>query len=205
MDLEEDTGLYFIHELKTRLEEEYILALNDCGVDLYLLKLEQQHLHEQLERKKTIIHHESKSKEEEMKLEMPKYLWAEVATFKFRNNICFLYDKKGNLLDKLPIGKIVEYYVRTLTNFGKLVLKKDEIEITEKQKALLQLLYERDVDEDMALYFLDINKRELNYLLNQLLRYEYLQYISSDEIKLTKKGIELLEQNTEQKPEATAS
>ncbi len=197
MDLEEDTGLYFIHELKTRLDNEYLVELKRIGVDLDLLKLEQKHLHEQLERKKMILHHQEETQNVEMKVTIPTYAWSDVATFKYRNNICFLYNKKGQLLDRLHINKLMEYYVRTLTDFGKLTLKKEKIEITAKQHKLLQMIYERDIDEETALYFLQVNKTELNNIINQLLRYEYLQYTSTDEIKLTEKGIEYLQEKKE--------
>ncbi|MEM0466568.1 MAG: hypothetical protein QXX20_03060 [Candidatus Thermoplasmatota archaeon] len=202
MDLEEDTGLYFIHELKTRLENEYLVELKNIGVDLDLLRLEQKHLHEQLERKKMILHHQEENQNAEMKVTIPNYAWTDVATFKYRNNICFLYNKKGQLLDRLHINKLMEYYVRTLTDFGKLTLKKEKIEVTEKQHKLLEMIYERDIDEETALYFLQATKAEFNDILNQLLRYEYLQYTSTDEIKLTEKGIMYLQEKKAQ-PENT--
>jgi hypothetical protein len=204
MDLEEDTGLFFIKELQDRLHEKYVLDLRKRGVDLELLKLEQKHLHEQLERKKAFIHHDEESEDSEIKVDMPNYSWKSVASFKYRNNICFLYDKNGKLLDKLNVNKLIEYYVRTLTDFGKLVLKENRVELNEKQQKLLQLLYERDVDEETAKFILKATSAEFNNMLQQLLRYEFLQYVSFDEIKLTEKGIELIEEKKKQAEEATA-
>ena len=115
-------------------------------------------------------------------------------TFKYKNNVCFLYDKRGKLLDRLHVSKIIEYYIRTLTNFGKLILKKDKVELTEKQFRLLELLEKRDLDEEGAKYLLKATTAEFNYALRHLLRYEYLQHVSYDEIRITEKGIRTVEE-----------
>lgn len=194
LDLEEDTGLFFIKEVKDNLDEKYLVKLRKCGVDLELLKLEQRHLFEQLEKKKSFIHSKEETADSEFKVEVPNYSWKEVKSFKYRNNVCFLYDKNGKLLDRLHVSKIIEYYVRTLTNFGKLVLKKDKVELTEKQLKLLALLNDRDLDEESAKHMLNATNAELNYIIHQLLRYEYLQYVSYDEIRITEKGIRTVEE-----------
>ena len=196
MDLEEDTGLYFIQELKDRLDDKYVSELKKMGSDLELLRLEQRHLHEQLERKKAIIHHDTDTADSEIQVDMINYSWQSVASFKYRNNLCFLYDKNGKLLDKLDVNKLIEYYVRTLTDFGKLVLKEQRIQMTDKQIRLLQLVYDRDIDEESAVALLHVTPVEFNHMIQQLLRYEYLQYISYDEIKLTEKGVEAIEEKT---------
>ena len=207
MDLEEDTGLFFIQELKVRMPERYIIKLRKMGVDLELLKLEQKHLHEQLERKKSFVHHDADAKDSKMEVDAITYAWKSVASFKYRNNVCFLYDKNGNLLDKLPVDRLIEYYVRTLTDFGKLVLKQSKIELTAKQMKLLELLYERDIDEESARFLLDATKAEFSRMLQELLRYEYLQYVSFDEIRLTEKAVELIGkgEDGERKEEIPAS
>ena len=46
MDLEEETGLFFIQELKENLDGDFHEKLEECGVDLELLKLEQRHFKE---------------------------------------------------------------------------------------------------------------------------------------------------------------
>lgn len=194
MDLEEETGLFFIQELKEKLDSDFHEKLEECGVDLELLKLEQRHLFEQLERKKQFFHSEEETKDSEFKIEVPNYSWKEIATFKYKNNVCFLYDKHGKLLDRLHVSKIIEYYVRTLTNFGKLVLKKDKVELTEREYRLLELLHDRDLDEESAKYHLNATTAEFNYTLQQLLRYEYLQYVSFDEVRITEKGIRTVEE-----------
>ena len=205
MDLEEETGLYFIKELTERLGAEYLLYLKQIGVDLDLLKIEQKHLHEQLEKKKMLIDHESEQDFLEKNQVMLNYSWDEVESFKYRNNVCFLYDKNGKLLDKLQLNQIIEYYIRTVTDFGKLILKSEEAEVTEKQLEFMEMLYSRDLDYDTALYLLHISDVEFGHIIQKLLRYEYLQYVSSDEIRLTEKGIKELEEKKKKSEKVVAS
>jgi len=193
MDLEEESGLFFIKELKDRLGETYFLEFKKYGVDLDLLKLEQKHLHEQLEKKRAIVQHGSESETKDMQAHILEYTWDAVASFKYRNNICFLYDKNGKLLDKLHLNEIIEYYIRTLTDFGKLVKKPGDLDLTEKEYEFLEMLRGRDMDEESAKFLLNMTKADFEHMLQRLLRYELLQSVSDDEIKITDKGIEVIE------------
>jgi hypothetical protein len=193
MDLEEESGLFFIKELKDRLGETYILEFKKFGIDLDLLRLEQKHLHEHVEKKRSIIQHDSSQKMKEEQMHILEYDWESVSSFKYRNNICFLYDKNGKLLDKLQLNEIIEYYIRTLTDFGKLVKKQNELDITEKEYEFLAMLHRKDMDEESAKFLLDMTKADFEHMLQRLLRYELLQFVSDDEIKLTDEGIALIE------------
>jgi len=194
MDLEEESGLFFIKELKDRLGETYILEFKKYGVDLDLLRLEQKHLHEQIEKKRAIIQHGPESDSTDVQVHILDYTWQSVASFKYRNNICFLYDKNGKLLDKLHLNEIIEFYIRTLTDFGKLVKKPDDLDITEKEYEFLEMLQERDMDADSAKFLLNMTQADFEHMLQRLLRFELLQYVADDEIKLTDKGITLIEE-----------
>lgn len=198
MDLEEESGLFFIKELKDRLGETYTMEFKKYDVDMDLLKLEQKHLHEQLEKKRSSIQHDSGAETKEVKTHILEYTWDSVASFKYRNNICFLYDKNGKLLDKLQLNEIIEYYIRTLTDFGKLVKKPDEMDITEKELEFLDMLHVRDMDDESAKFLLNISKADFDHMLQRLLRYELLQFVSDDEIKLTDKGIAIIEERKKQ-------
>lgn len=197
MDLEEESGLFFIKELKDRLGESYIHEIKKYGVDFDLLRLEQKHLHEQLEKKRALIQHDSSAEQKEIKTHILDYTWDSVSSFKYRNNVCFLYDKNGKLLDKLQLNEIIEYYIRTLTDFGKLVNKPDELDITEKETEFLEMLYGRDIDDESAKFLLNVSKADFDHMIQRLLRYELLKYVSDDEIKLTDKGIALVNQRKE--------
>jgi hypothetical protein len=193
MDLEEESGLFFIKELKDRLGETYILEFKKFGIDLDLLRLEQKHLHEQVEKKRSIIQHDGSQEMKDVQMHILEYDWESVSSFKYRNNICFLYDKNGKLLDKLQLNEIIEYYIRTLTDFGKLVKKQNELDITEKEYEFLAMLHRKDMDEESAKFLLDMTKADFEHMLQRLLRYELLQFVSDDEIKLTDEGIALIE------------
>jgi len=194
MDLEEETGLFFIKELIDRLGETYNLEFKRCGIDLDLLKLEQKHLHEQMEKKRSMTQHDPSDKFKEIQTHILEYTWEHIASFKYRNNVCYLYDKNGKLLDKLHLNDIIEYYIGALNDFGKYVKKPDNIEVTEKEYAFLQMLYGRDMDEESAKFLLNITNADFTYMIQRLLRFELLRYVSEDEIKLTDKGITLLEE-----------
>ena len=202
MDLEEESGLYFIKEIKDRLGETYLLEFKKYDVDMDLLQLEQKHLHEQLEKKRSLIQHDTSAEMKEVQTHVPEYSWDSVASFKYRNNVCFLYDKNGKLLDKLQLNEIIEYYIRTLTDFGKLVKKQDELDVTEKECEFLEMLRIRDMDEESAKFLLNISKADFEHMIQRLLRYEILQFVSDDEIKLTDKGIATIEER-KKPPEQT--
>ena len=202
MDLEEESGLYFIKEIKDRLGETYLLEFKKYDVDMDLLQLEQKHLHEQLEKKRSLIQHDTSPEMKEVQTHVPEYSWDSVASFKYRNNVCFLYDKNGKLLDKLQLNEIIEYYIRTLTDFGKLVKKQDELDVTEKECEFLEMLRIRDMDEESAKFLLNISKADFEHMIQRLLRYEILQFVSDDEIKLTDKGIAIIEER-KKPPEQT--
>jgi len=204
MDLEEETGLFFIKEFKDKLTESSLYELKIRGVDLDLLNLEQKHLHEQLEKRKALVHHESDENPAELQTHILNYTWDAVASFKYRNNMCFLYDKTGKLLDKLPLNKIIEYYIRTLTDFGRLVERPDEIVINDAEVEFLKMIYNRDMDEESARFFLRLTQAEFGHMLQRLLRAEMLQYVSEDEIKLTEKGVAFIEEKLKQTQNKTS-
>jgi len=194
MDLEEETGLYFLKEFKSLIGDSDAIELKRYGVDLELLRLEQLHLHEQLEKRKALVQHDDGSEMKEIHTNILEYTWNQVASFKYRNNVCFIYDKTGKLLDKLHLNQIIEYYVRTLTDFGRLVKKSDSHVVTEKEYQFLRMLYERDIDEESAKFLLELTDVEFNHMIQQLLRYEYLQHISDNEIKLAENGIKYVKE-----------
>jgi hypothetical protein len=55
------------------------------------------------------------------------------------------------------------------------------------------MLHRKDMDEESAKFLLDMTKADFEHMLQRLLRYELLQFVSDDEIKLTDEGIALIE------------
>jgi len=119
MDLHEKAGLFFISELKKNTEQDVIESLNDFGVDLELLQLQQHYIYRQNKRIKTI------SKESVNELNQIKsaeksfinYTWEDVANCEYdsNNKTCTIYDKDGNVLDYLNLNYIVKNYITYLS------------------------------------------------------------------------------------------
>ena len=65
----------------------------------------------------------------------------------------------------------------------------DEFEREEKQDLLLSMMYKDDVDAEFVKNNMDVSEEELNSLVNDLISRGFLQFVSGDEIELTKDGI----------------
>ena len=65
----------------------------------------------------------------------------------------------------------------------------DEFEREEKQDLLLSMMYKDDVDAGFVKNNMDVSEEELNSLVNDLISRGFLQFVSGDEIELTKDGI----------------
>ena len=65
----------------------------------------------------------------------------------------------------------------------------DEFERDEKQDQLLNLMYQDDVDEDFVKTSMNISENELNLLIQDLISRGFLQFVSGDEIEITRDGI----------------
>ena len=193
----EKAGLYVITELKKHVEDRYVSWLKKNGVDLDLIQLEQHHLYKQEKKKKLLPRSfqgfKSNEKDRSSYVSLLNYTWDNVGFWEFKDNICIIYDKKGDVLDRMPLDKIIKDYVMEMTGFDELPLKTDKIvEIDEREYEFLQVLYQRDIDAETAMQLLNISKDELNVIIRKLLVYEVLQYISLNEVMLTENAITLL-------------
>ena len=138
MDLKGKAGFYFINEFKKNTGEVVISDLQDVGVDLELLKIQQHYLFRQGSRIK------SKSKivstgdleyiKEESKIE---YSWQNVSYWDYNanNRSCIIYDKNGNVLDKLDLDRILKYHIKYLTETDETEFTTD-YKMEEKEKSL---------------------------------------------------------------------
>lgn len=189
LDLEEESGLFFIREFRDKLGESAIVQCPYFGIDLDLLQLEQLHLHEQVEKSRTLVQRDPRP----LQTHLLTYTWENVASFKYRNNVCFVYDRDGKLLDKMKVNDLLEFYVRTITDFERFTKKEERLDITEKEVELLIILHTKDVDKEFAKYLLHVSEDEFCHMIKRLLKYELLQSISEDEVKLTEKGVAFIE------------
>ena len=194
---DKDAGLYFITELKDQVEGRYIPDLKRRGVDLDLIQLEQHYLYKQRKRESIPPSSYRKIKPRDKNYSsyasLIKTAWEKVAFWEYNDNICTIYDKKGNVLNRLPLDKIVKDYIVEMTGFEKLPLKTDKlVELNEKEYEFIQLLYSKDMDAEEAMQLLHISRKDLSIIIRKLLVYEILQYVSYDEVILTEMGIKTL-------------
>ncbi len=65
----------------------------------------------------------------------------------------------------------------------------DEFERDEQRDDLLKMMYQDDIDEDFVKTSMNISENELNSLIQDLISQGFLQFVSGDEIELTRDGI----------------
>jgi len=200
LQLDDEAGLYFINEFKECIGEEFVMQIRSLGVNLERIQLEQHELYSPKERKNappaTNIEEkttEKKQKEDEGPLD---YTWRDVSTWKYDNNVCTLYKSDGSPLDTLHLDSLVEDYVTRYTKYKEPEqITSKMIEIDEKEYEFLETLYSRDLDIEMTMAMLQISKPEVDSMVDKFLESEMLQYVSDNEVKLTRKGLlYLLEQ-----------
>ena len=193
-DMDTEAGLYFVSEVKETAGKEITRMIADCDVDLGQLQLEQHHAYQRRERKKAIADAARLGKLTRGKPEnLIGYTWDKVSHWKHDpgSKYCTLYDKTGNVLDRLNLDRIIQNYVERLS--GYVDVDPSEIEketsIYEKEYSLLKLLLERDMDAETAMHMLKINRDELNRIISKLSQMEMLQYTDFNTVEITNIGI----------------
>lgn len=202
LQLDDEAGLYFINEFKECIGEEFVMQIRSLGVNLERIQLGQHELYSQKERKNAPLatNIEEKTTEKKQKEDEDEgpldYTWRDVSTWKYDNNVCTLYKSDGSPLDTLHLDSLVEDYVTRYTKYKELEqITSKMIEIDEKEYEFLETLYSRDLDIEMTMAMLQISKPEVDSMVDKFLESEMLQYVSDNEVKLTRKGLlYLLEQ-----------
>jgi len=195
-------GLYFITELKNQMDSCYMSEIKKFGVDLDLIQIEQHYLYSQEKMKESVPKSyrelESQRKNRDSYINILRSNLENIAFWRYENNICTLYNKKGEVLDRLPLDKIVKEYIVKVKGFEKPSSPSNPtdklVEINEKEYEFLRLLHSRDMDVETAVALLHISKDGLNTIIKKLLANEVLQYISWDEVSLTDAAITLLKE-----------
>jgi len=186
----DDVGLYFITELKNHLGDSIVDELRTTGVHFERIQTE-QHLRYQM--KAPRLASKAIPKQEQ---EASQYTWDTVSTWKYDNNVCFLYDEQGRLLDTLQLDLIIEEYVERVTESQQKhplsTPKTTMVKMTEKDHELLQVIRRRDTDVDSAVSLLHISQQKFDTIVQKLLSLEMLEYLSDTEVKLTEKGLQYL-------------
>ena len=118
MDLHEKAGLFFISELKKNTDQDVFSYLNDYGVDLELLQIQQHYIYRQNKRIKTISKENLKElSEARQEKRFINYTWEDVSNCEYdpTNKTCTIYDKDGNILDFLNLNYMVRNYIEYLS------------------------------------------------------------------------------------------
>lgn len=196
-DIGNEAGLYFINELKESAGEEITRMITDFEVDLDQVQLEQHYAYKRRERKRAIAQTAKSGSLDKRRYEnLLGYTGGTVSYWKHEpgSKYCTLYDKKGHILDRLNLDRIIQNYVEKLSSFTDIDESKLEKEtsIYAKEYKLLKLLLERDMDAETTMHMLNINREELNKIISKLAEMEMLQYADHNTIELTDAGIGFL-------------
>ncbi len=193
-DLSTEAGLYFVSELKDQAGEEITRMISDIDVDLDQIQLEQHYAFRRRERKKAISEAAAIGKLDRIRpVNLLGYTWDRVSFWRHEpgSKYCTLYDKKGIVLDRLNLDRIIQNYVERLSgymNVDEKIIEK-ESRIYEKEYEFLKLLLERDMDAELAMHMLKISRRELNDMIKKLAQMEMLQYIDFNTVEITDTGV----------------
>ena len=196
-DLSEEAGLYFVTELKELAGEDVSKAIMECDADIDQVQLEQHYAYRRRERKKAVREAAKGSVSTlSRKDNLIGYGWGEVAHWKHEpgSKYCTLYDKRGNVLDKLNLDNIIKNYVERLSGYMDVDPRNIEKEasIFEKEYKLLKMMLERDMDAEVAMVQLKINRNELNNMIKKLSQMEMIHYIDFHTLELTESGISFI-------------
>jgi hypothetical protein len=204
MDLHEKAGLYFIKELKDNAGSDVISRLMDVGVDLDLIQIQQHYLYRRKNRD------ENEGLEKLDNVSLLGYSWKNVSNWELDpyKKVCIIYGRDGNLLDVLDLDTIVKNYVKNLGSGELAEISKERPEVvnkiylSEKDLELLKIILKSDLDAETAARYLHVTVDELESMINKLLKYEILQYVSSNEVTLTEIGFQYLQKKDKMKKTA---
>jgi hypothetical protein len=174
-----------------------MLELKKHDVDLDSIHGEQQNDNKEIKKNDSPPNYYYKLKPKDDKLKsfasLINFAWDKVAFWEYKDNVCIIYDKKGNILDKLPLDKIVKDYIIEMTGFDEIPLNSSNIvELTEKEYEFINLLYSKNLDAEEAMKLLELKMEDLSEIIRKLLVNEILKYISYDKLMQTESGIRKL-------------
>jgi hypothetical protein len=197
MDIIGKSGLFFISEIKRRAGEDLITELQNYGVDLISLQIEQHYLYRSKERRK-----EKSGRDKTKDVSLLGYTWKNVTSWEYDTNkkTCVLYDKDGEILDNLHFDSIIENYVKSLSDEDDVPEEiEKELELSNKEYEFLEMLNSRDMDVDSAIHHLHIDKNQFDTMVKKLLQNELLQYTSFNVIELTEIGVNYISKKEKHK------
>jgi predicted transcriptional regulator len=188
-DISENSGLYFVTEIKNHLGKGSITKIVELGIDLDQIQSEQHFAFNRKKRKKESM----ESGEQKNPL---GYTWGSVKKWNYndKSKHVELYDGEGNLLDKIDVQQAIQRYVENLsgiTETSSLELA-NLLEEHEKAYSFLKLIFHENIDVETAKNMLNLNDDEINKIIKELIELKLLQYTSGDEIEITESGKEFI-------------
>lgn len=188
---------YFITELKKYIKEPYILELKKHNIDLDKIQSEQDYdgTEEKSNNSPPNYYYKLKPKDDKLRsfASLLNFAWDKVAFWEYKDNVCIIYDKKGNVLDRLPLDKIIKDYIIEMTGFHEIPLNSHNIvELNDKEYEFINLLYSKNLDAEEAMKLLELDMDQLSDIIRKLLVNEVLKYISYDKLMQSESGIRKL-------------
>jgi hypothetical protein len=206
-DLQEKAGLYFIREIVRNASEQVIMSLNEAGVDLELLELQQQFLRKRENRKLKKkkggqLDDTTESIDNESLL---GYSMDNVSHWDFdlEDKVCIVYSNEGNILDRINLDNIVKKYIIENSQDQLENDAKKKIQLNEKEYNLLKILQSQDTDSSSVCSVLNISVKELDEIVKKLSKLELIHYISTNELVLSEIGQSYLKKKEKEIVEKT--
>ncbi|KYK26181.1 hypothetical protein AYK20_03815 [Thermoplasmatales archaeon SG8-52-1] len=184
-DISEESGLYFITEIKNHLERKSVDTILGIGVNLDQIQREQHFKYAR--RKKKNQQKESGKKENPL-----GYTWKSVSNWEYNQESkqVILYDSNGNKLDEISLEKAIRSYVEKISGITELspLDLENLLDEHEKSYSFLKLVYSENIDFETAKKMLNLSDKEIYEIIKNLIELKLLKYVSDDEIEITNYG-----------------
>lgn len=190
LDLQDKGGLFFMKEFKQLAGIETVIIMEQNGVDLSILEMEQKH---------TYLQHKNRNKVAG-DVSLLGYSWSDVSNWKYddHNKVCILYSKEEKILDKLNLDAIIKEHIDKLSGSDDLSELEDiKTERYQKEYELLNLLRSKDVDIETAMIKLQVDEEELEHMVKRLIDLGFLEYADVDVVKISEKGMQYISRPVE--------
>jgi hypothetical protein len=188
-DISDESGLYFVTEIKNHLGKESINQIIQLGIDLDQIQSEQHFAYTRRKRKNEL-------KENGKQKNPLGYTWGSVTKWNYNeaSKQVELYDKDGKVLDKINLHNAIQRYVENLSGITETSPMElaNLLEEHEKSYSFLKLIYQENVDFETAKQMLNLSNDEIDKIIKELIELRLLQYVSEDEIKITESGKEFI-------------
>ena len=188
-EIGEESGLYFITEIKNYLEKRNIDRIIEIGVNLDQIQKEQHFKYAQRKKKKEL-------KKSGTKINPLGYSWKSVAKWEYNQDLkqVDLYDSNGKKLDQIDMETAIRSYVEKITGIDELSIIDIEALLGEHEKSysFLKLINDENIDFETAKRMLNLTDEEIYKIIKNLIELKLLEYVSDEEIEITKSGVDLI-------------